>query len=189
MSHQPIVFKSILFIVLLFTASVAWAAPVDVTDYGAVGDGVADDGPEIQAAIDSFQISLTGGTVYFPPGLYNVSNTIYVPSNIRLQGTGSTLYNTQIRLMLPQRALFEVTNKGANNVVFKDLLLISMVNAGHGRLRLKLHSSAPRELSAFLSRHETPGLATSRSRTCESRSSHKVLRQPVYRVSMLKSPM
>lgn len=117
-----------MFIVLLFTASVAWAAPVDVTDFGAVGDGSGDDGPEIQAAIDSFENSLTGGTVYFPPGLYNVSNTIYVPSKVRLQGTGSTLYNTQIRLMLPQRALFEVTDKGANNVVFKDLLLISMVN-------------------------------------------------------------
>jgi hypothetical protein len=78
-------------------------------------------------AIDSLENSLAGGTVYFPPGRYNVSNTIYVPSNVRLQGTGSTVYNTQIRLMLPQRALFEVTRKGAHNVIFKDLLLVSLV--------------------------------------------------------------
>jgi Pectate lyase superfamily protein len=119
--------KSILFIVLLFTVSAAWAAPVDVTDFGAIGDGSNPDGPAIQLAIDSLENSLTGGTVYFPPGLYNVSNTIYVPSNVRLQGTGSTLYNSQVRLMQPQRALFEVTDKGATNVIFKDLLLISMV--------------------------------------------------------------
>ena len=122
------ILKSILFIVLLFTASEAWATPVaDITAFGANGNDSLDDRGAIQDAINSLE--MTGGTVYFPPGLYNVSDTIFVPSNIRLHGTGSTQYNTQIRLTQPNRALFEVTDKGAYNIVFKDLFLVSVVVA------------------------------------------------------------
>lgn len=115
--------KAILFIaVFCASISVAWATPVDVTAYGAVGDNSTDNRIFIQNAINS--AATTGGTVYFPPGLYNVSGTLHVPSNIRLQGTGSTVYNTQIRLAPTQTSLFEVEN-GASNIVFKDLTLVA----------------------------------------------------------------
>ena len=39
----------------------------DVKNHGAAGDGVADDQPEVQAAIDAAGV---GGVVYFPPGTY-----------------------------------------------------------------------------------------------------------------------
>lgn len=131
------ILKSILFIVLLFTASEAWATPVaDITAFGANGEDQLDDRAAIQDAINSLAIS--GGIVYFPPGIFKVFDTIYVPSNIKLQGTGSTQYNTHVQLMQPQRALFETTGRGANNIIFKDLFLVSMVRDVYPR-------SAPKE--------------------------------------------
>lgn len=53
---------------------------VSVKDFGAVGDGVADDTAAIQAAIDS--IAATGGSVYFPvPAIYLITSQINVTSN------------------------------------------------------------------------------------------------------------
>lgn len=118
--------KNAFLLLVLFFALVAFvrAAPVNVTAFGAVGDNSTDNLVPIQNAINS--LGSTGGTVYFPPGLYNVSDTIYVPSNIRLQGTGSTILNgTQIRLFPTHKTLFVIQN-GASNVVFKDLYLMSI---------------------------------------------------------------
>ncbi len=118
--------KMILFIVVFCaSALIARAAVFDVTAYGAVGNNSTDNVTFIQNAVNA--ASFTGGTVYFPPGLYNVSGTISVPSNVRLQGTGSTVYNTQIRLTTTQTALFELQS-GASSVVFKDLTLVSVVS-------------------------------------------------------------
>lgn len=44
---------------------------VNVKEFGAVGDGVADDHAEIMAALDHLH-SRGGGTLYFPPGIYLV---------------------------------------------------------------------------------------------------------------------
>ena len=46
---------------------------VSVKDFGAVGNGVADDRPAIQAAIDSLVAS--GGTVYVPDGTYRIGTS------------------------------------------------------------------------------------------------------------------
>jgi hypothetical protein len=59
---------------------------VSVKDFGAVGDGVADDTTAIQAGIN------TGNSLYFPPGNYKISATLtfYTGSNNgqRLMGAG-----------------------------------------------------------------------------------------------------
>jgi len=52
-------------------------APVSVQDFGAVGNGVADDGPAIQRAID-FVLNSFGGEVFFPPGSYFINTPIVV---------------------------------------------------------------------------------------------------------------
>src|SRR5258705_532852 len=57
----------------------------NVKDYGALGDGVADDTAEITAAIAA---STFGGIVYFPPGTYMVSSTIELLSGRTYQGAG-----------------------------------------------------------------------------------------------------
>lgn len=57
----------------------------NVAAYGAVGDGVTDDLTEIQAAINAAG-DAGGGTVFFPPGTYLVSNRIAPRSNVTLLG-------------------------------------------------------------------------------------------------------
>ncbi len=53
-----------------FKASSHLDHAVDVRDYGAVGDGVADDGAAINSAIAACG-GAGGGTVWFPPGAYH----------------------------------------------------------------------------------------------------------------------
>ena len=66
-------------------------APVNVKDYGAVGDGVTDDTAAIQAAIDS-KTPVAGGpphAVDLGEGTYLISSTINVPSNCKLFSSSS----------------------------------------------------------------------------------------------------
>jgi polygalacturonase len=61
---------------------------VNVRDFGAVGDGVADDTAAIQAAINA--IGASGGYVYLPAGIYRTTSTITITSNkTRIQGQGN----------------------------------------------------------------------------------------------------
>ena len=56
-------------------AGLAWATPdwVNVKNFGAVGDGVTDDAPAVQSAINSMT---NGGTLYFPAGKYLLDSTV-----------------------------------------------------------------------------------------------------------------
>lgn len=56
------------------TYSMIGGAVVNVKDFGAVGDGVANDTVAIQTAIDS--LSTTGGTIYLPEGTYLVARHV-----------------------------------------------------------------------------------------------------------------
>ena len=55
---------------------------VSVKDFGAVGNGVADDAPAIQAAIDAVQTATSGngGSLYFPTGTYNLGSPVIFDS-------------------------------------------------------------------------------------------------------------
>jgi len=77
----------------------------NVQDFGAVGDGVANDTVAVQAAIDS--LAVTGGTVFFPEGTYRIARNVgtndrwgvkITASNITLQGNNAFLrrFNTDI---------------------------------------------------------------------------------------------
>ena len=60
----------------------------NVLDYGAVGDGVANDQPAIQAAVTACG-DAGGGTVYAPKGTYLISAPVrMLKSNVTLQGAG-----------------------------------------------------------------------------------------------------
>ena len=57
--------------------------PINVKDFGAVGDGVTDDTVAVQAAIDS-----SGRLIMFPAGTYLITSTVTIPSNRYLKGEG-----------------------------------------------------------------------------------------------------
>ncbi|HET6178666.1 MAG TPA: glycosyl hydrolase family 28-related protein [Candidatus Sulfotelmatobacter sp.] len=54
------------------------------------GDGVADDSPALQQAIDKVQESTNQGILFVPSGLYRITKTIYIWPGIRLIGFGAT---------------------------------------------------------------------------------------------------
>ncbi|MEU2616636.1 glycosyl hydrolase family 28 protein [Streptomyces sp. NPDC007157] len=67
------------------------AAVYDVRDYGAKGDGSANDTPAIDKAVDAAG-SAGGGTVRFTAGTYKSKNTIHMKSHVTLQlDKGATL--------------------------------------------------------------------------------------------------
>lgn len=56
------------------TAQAKMREIVSVKDFGATGDGVADDTAEIQAAVD--YLATAGGELLFPPGTYKITSQI-----------------------------------------------------------------------------------------------------------------
>jgi hypothetical protein len=77
-------------------------AVLNVKDFGAIGDGVADDTLAIQTAIDVFKLPAgnpttvadTGGGIYFPRGIYKVSGLRVIPVDSTNNGAvnGITLF-------------------------------------------------------------------------------------------------
>jgi hypothetical protein len=63
---------------------------VSVQDFGAVGNGVADDTDAIAAAI-AYVSSIGGGCVMFPPGVYACSYSLTVPNYVVLKGYGKKI--------------------------------------------------------------------------------------------------
>lgn len=69
-------------------------ATVDIREHGAVGDGVTNDAPAIQAAIDAITAQ-GGGTVVVPAGYTFAAGTIVLKSNVELHvERGATLEAT-----------------------------------------------------------------------------------------------
>ncbi|MFJ1752066.1 glycosyl hydrolase family 28-related protein [Kitasatospora sp. NPDC088134] len=60
------------------------------TDYGAQGDGTADDTVKLQQALDAAR---PGDVVLLPNGNYRISAPLTVPSGVRVQGSGSSWYS------------------------------------------------------------------------------------------------
>jgi hypothetical protein len=59
-----------------------------VTDYGARGDGRADDSDPIQRAINAAQEFRNGGIVFLPTGSYIVSKTLLITGRVKIAGQG-----------------------------------------------------------------------------------------------------
>ncbi|HEY4301569.1 MAG TPA: glycosyl hydrolase family 28-related protein [Candidatus Didemnitutus sp.] len=57
-----------------------------VVEFGARGNGTADDTAALKAAVAA--VAANGGTIWVPPGDYVVSGDIVVPSNVAIQGAG-----------------------------------------------------------------------------------------------------
>lgn len=58
----------------------------NVKDYGAIGNGIADDSEGIQAALDAAYA--VKGAVYMPSGVYYCTKSLIVPSYVKIYGDG-----------------------------------------------------------------------------------------------------
>lgn len=72
----------LLMVLSVFIAGSGFAKHFNVNDYGAIGDGVAENAAAIQQAIDSAS-SAGGGVVLFPAGEYR-TGTIFLKDNVTL---------------------------------------------------------------------------------------------------------
>lgn len=70
---------------LCLATSVARGEPINVRDYGAVGDNVTDDTAAFQKALDACSHAL-GGVVSVPTGNYLIKGHLNVPSFVTLEG-------------------------------------------------------------------------------------------------------
>jgi len=71
-------------LLVLTAGSVAAMADVDVRDFGAVGDGTADDTAAIQRALDA--ASTQGVVCFAPAGRYRVDGALTVPPGVTFRG-------------------------------------------------------------------------------------------------------
>jgi hypothetical protein len=71
----------------------------DVTSYGAVGDSSTDCVSAVRAAIAA-ATAAGGGIIYVPAGRYILTDSIFLPSNIRLMGVSGGMYNGVISSVL-----------------------------------------------------------------------------------------
>lgn len=66
---------------------------LNVRDFGALGDGLADDTAAIQAALDAVDEAAPGrgGVVEFPPGTYRLTATLKAKKNTWIRGTANRI--------------------------------------------------------------------------------------------------
>jgi parallel beta-helix repeat protein len=87
--------------------SMITGAPVNVLDYGAVGNGVADDTSAIQAAI------ATGNSIFYPAGTYNVNASLLPQSNTTWTAdNNATLKWTSVNCLIDAQAITNWTMEG-----------------------------------------------------------------------------
>ena len=97
-----------------------FADAVNVKDFGAVGDGVADDTAAIQAAINAAAAN-NCGIVELDSRSYAISSTITVPSAVTIVGKGSSQYppagsfNSAEFLAQPKTRLLAMTGWASNS--------------------------------------------------------------------------
>lgn len=94
---------------------------VSVLDFGAIGNGIADDVSAINSAI-SYVNGLGGGDVYFPKGTYRVKSSIQYLAGVNL--VGESMLNCTLRWHPDANtagSIVTTSNQNINRVLFKNL--------------------------------------------------------------------
>ena len=82
---------------------------VSVKDFGALGDGVTNDGAAINLAISA--AAVLGCTLFFPVGVYKITSTITWANGVKYKGVGTNSANTKGSVLL-----FSVTGANASQI-------------------------------------------------------------------------
>lgn len=97
------------------TNSMISGAPFSVLDYGAIGNGIADDTSAIQATLDA---AATAGTcIYIPSGTYKTTSALTIPERVGIKGNSAD--SSIIRPTGCDGLIFAVSN-GIGPVVLED---------------------------------------------------------------------
>ena len=124
-------------------------SPLNLRDFGAVGDGVADDGPAFQSALDALAAA-GGGTLFIPEGKYAIVTPVAkdftgLASSITIMGvesltpvpppsaTGEELsagldLHTEVYPRTDDKVAIHI--KGLNNLVVKDIAFVGTATVG-----------------------------------------------------------
>ncbi len=89
----------------------------NIKDFGAVGDGRADDTLAVKSAM-AFIATRNGGTLSFPEGEYMISSPVALPSGIIIQGTNG-LHSGASTNNVVQKNTSRITLVGANRALFR----------------------------------------------------------------------
>jgi hypothetical protein len=114
---------------------------VSVKDFGAVGDGVADDTAAIQAALDSvvkdsgafdLQFDSRGGTVNIPAGRYLVSSTLTINPGTCLIGDGPNI-SVIVNSGTTNNVLYATDTQGGSvdPLLIENLAVVQKVGVTH----------------------------------------------------------
>src|SRR4030066_1612066 len=94
-----------------------------IKQYGALGNGIADDAAKIQDTLDAAEVA-GGGIVYIPLGTYLVGTTLTYGSNIRIQGAGAnSIIKNKAGRVGGVYHIFEPNAPGVSNSGLYDLWL------------------------------------------------------------------
>lgn len=110
-----------------------WAVPpissvANVQAFGATGNGSTDDTTAIQAAISS--ASSSGYPVYFPPGTYMISNSLFVGTGAVLFGAGPTLTTIKAITGSAIATIAMINLSSADRWTVRDMTIDSNTTAG-----------------------------------------------------------
>ncbi len=117
----------------------------NVRNYGAVGDGVANDAPAIQRAVDACKAA-GGGTVLLPPAKYAMSGYVELSSDITVSGYGATLVKPAVRDSVACFAVRTGTRRGygagGKNISIVGVTTFGRAFAGESATLLSAHHAS-----------------------------------------------
>lgn len=124
--------------------SMVTGAPLNVMDYGAVGNGVADDTAAINAAMTAAGVGLYSRSVFFPSGQYKVTDTITVPVAVTVSGNYGSIEHPSVIIWAGNDATADVIQftTGADfDENRRSISGIGITTAGAGNLaRAAIHA-------------------------------------------------
>jgi hypothetical protein len=95
-------------------------APINIKDFGAVGDGVADDTAAIQAAINATLVP-SGGSLYFPTGTYRITASLTAPVSNGWRIFGDSQGGTVITQATANTPIVTFTGDNTNKFTITDI--------------------------------------------------------------------
>jgi Pectate lyase superfamily protein len=93
---------------------------VSVKDYGALGDGVADDTAAIQAAINAV-ITPNGGGLFFPTGTYKITAKLVIPFSSGWRIFGQSRIGTRIKQFTANTRIFSFESENTHSFEISSL--------------------------------------------------------------------